>query len=356
MISVSQCIAYLASFNIHAISHILTLHRHSGSARAVHEDNVPFHIKRQRRCNWIIPSFEMTREVKIVEVGEQSFVTCSCDTFTGMAVACRHIFKVFDRQPVCSDTKVRFWKVYATGYGRPGKEEFTQDLLEIRDSCMMRTGVPVVGSPVLTQDNSGDRSKDFFLEALNTVKMRGNNHWSEWMSGKPQHRDYQTMDWSVTPMTGMTQEVHLSQAAAHNDDHLPLPDDDTMADESNGSDNTLEQEELKKLLEQEELKKMLKHGAYNALSANFSELCKQITTTENLKVAIEALNELHLKLLTRNNNRCNSDSNQITNMDTSMVSLPSIDRVRDTSRMRKVTSPQKKKRKNSRRRRESGKK
>ena len=79
---------------------------------------------------YIIPRFERTRVVKLVQMPDGTWVlVCSCRLLKTRGHACRHVYKVLKRHPVLSDANVRWQNGYCQHYGR--NDELTDAYMDL---------------------------------------------------------------------------------------------------------------------------------------------------------------------------------------------------------------------------------
>ncbi|KAL7432433.1 hypothetical protein ACHAXM_003105, partial [Skeletonema potamos] len=121
---------------------------------------------------YIIPRFERTRVVKLVQMPEGTWV---------LGHACRHVYKVLKRHPALSDANVRWQNGYCQHYGR--NDELTDAYMDLRSRKLH--GVVVTDEEVTSitssmRVGSGDREKSYFLRSYNKLYLRGDNtFWHE---------------------------------------------------------------------------------------------------------------------------------------------------------------------------------
>ena len=131
---------------------------------------------------YIIPRFERTRVVKLVQMPDGTWVLeCSCRLFTTSGHACRHVYRVLNRHPVLSDANVRWQNGYCQHYGR--NDQLTNAYMDLR-SIKLR-GVVVTDEEVTSitssmRIGSGDREENYFLRSHGKLYLRGHNtFWHE---------------------------------------------------------------------------------------------------------------------------------------------------------------------------------
>ena len=90
----------------------------------------------------VIPRFERTRTVSLVpgQCAGEYILTCSCNRYRKLGMACRHIYAILNRYPRASDCKIRWFISYGYYYGR--NNELSRQLVKMRDECN-EVGVPI---------------------------------------------------------------------------------------------------------------------------------------------------------------------------------------------------------------------
>jgi hypothetical protein len=78
---------------------------------------------------YIIPRFERTRVVKLVQMPDGTWVLVCSRLLKTRGHACRHVYKVLKRHPALSDANVRWQNGYGQHYGR--NDELTDAFMDL---------------------------------------------------------------------------------------------------------------------------------------------------------------------------------------------------------------------------------
>lgn len=288
----------------------------------------------------VVVKFLRTRTVFVVERNGALFLVCSCCHFEQHGRPCRHIYRVLNRSPRTEDVHVRWLKIYAARYGRD--PELTRLFNDARDH-------PAVGPQCnldeLVEDGFHSNFEFFRCTLLRSVVRTEGTYWDQ----NPQRLSVTVAPTNSSlrqqPLFGVEQTVRLSQEARANLDAARAANDenedydcfanndhDDIGSEEEGMEDVDEQmAEIQCLLKQQ-------GGAFNLLNAKFQGICDNVRTAEQGRHALNAFDELHSKLL-----ELSFQSSASTSAAMGTASLPAVDRSRDSSRIRKRSSPHKKK-------------
>ncbi len=138
----------------------------------------------KERMKFVIPRFQRTRTVSVVE-GQQTgekIIFCDCPFFAQYGLACRHIYKVISRHPRVEDALPRWLIAFIHYYGR--NAEMSQKFVHLCESSDKR-GVTLSAadwSRISEEYAVGDGSKmplEYFSCSLGKMRLCEPNYWQD---------------------------------------------------------------------------------------------------------------------------------------------------------------------------------
>lgn len=134
----------------------------------------------------IIPRFERTRTVRIVENNGEFYLQCDCPCWKKYGHACPHMYRIIGCRGLSKmDADIRWNSKYINYFGK--NDELTSKLIDARNS--QPPGIPLNRDFVtqlqeddmdngLATNGKGDVPVEYFLSSLGKIRLRGpNNYW-----------------------------------------------------------------------------------------------------------------------------------------------------------------------------------
>jgi hypothetical protein len=125
----------------------------------------------------MIPQFERTRIVELVNIDGTFYLVCSCGKFQRQASPCAHLYKVLGQSPTSTDVSVRWtkhWDVYLHRSGHSDLSKHLEDLYkqERPGPVFVDSGQWVIGK--------GEKGSNFFETSLpyKPPVIRDFNRWA----------------------------------------------------------------------------------------------------------------------------------------------------------------------------------
>lgn len=139
-----------------------------------------------KQIQYVVPKFERTAIVTVEDIpgsdcNEKMLVCGRCFKKTGHA--CKHVYRLINRNPKLTDAHIRWHLSYAHYYGRNG--DMSKHFQDLRDKVDQR-GIPITEEELISLNaafpiDSGDREEEYFSRSLpKMLRLRGsskNNHW-----------------------------------------------------------------------------------------------------------------------------------------------------------------------------------
>jgi hypothetical protein len=126
---------------------------------------------------YMIPQFERTRIVELVNIDGTFYLVCSCGKFQRQASPCAHLYKVLGQSPTSTDVSVRWtkhWDVYLHRSGHSDLSKHLEDLYkqERPGPVFVDSGQWVIGK--------GEKGSNFFETSLpyKPPVIRDFNRWA----------------------------------------------------------------------------------------------------------------------------------------------------------------------------------
>ena len=160
--------------------------------------NIPEYRKIAREAvKYIVPTYETTHVLKIETMeGGERVLTCGNDVygtpcrFHKHGQACRHMYRLLERNVCSRDATIRWHSSYAHFYGRD--DELTKHFIYLRDKQKL-PGIPLTPPEVrhitnILQVGSGTKSRPYFANSLEKLKLSGKNtYWHQIRDRLPTH-------------------------------------------------------------------------------------------------------------------------------------------------------------------------